>query len=41
MKMTVRGIIFFAIYLFLVTLPLDTTVPIRVDQDYAVQWRDG
>ena len=26
MNMTIRGIIFFAIYLFLVTLPLDTAL---------------
>ncbi len=29
MNMTIRGIIFFAIYLFLVTLPLDTALVVN------------
>jgi hypothetical protein len=40
MKMTVRGIIFFGIYLFLITLPLDTALlsnPIRVPKTFIVE----
>ena len=40
MKMTVRGIIFFGIYIFLITLPLDTALlanPTRVPKPFIVE----
>jgi predicted ferric reductase len=40
MKMTIRGIIFFGIYIFLITLPLDTALlsnPNRVSQPMIVE----
>jgi len=40
MKMTVRGIIFFGIYIFLITLPLDTALlsnPSRVPKPFIVK----
>ena len=40
MKMTVRGIIFFGIYIFLITLPLDTALlsnPTRIPKPFIVE----